>query len=134
MTHLDTSFLIDLMREKKRDRVGPARTLLGALHDEPLAMSLFARCELESGAERATDPVRERRQIADVCQGVWVVYPNEDFASLYGRTLAQLLRKGRDPGTMDLLIACAALAEEATLVTGNRKHFEHIPGLRIRSY
>lgn len=34
----------------------------------------------------------------------------------------------------DLLIACIVLAHRATLVTGNGKHFAHIPGLGIEDW
>jgi len=35
---------------------------------------------------------------------------------------------------MDLLIATAALVQEATLATRNRRHFERIPALRLLTY
>jgi len=35
---------------------------------------------------------------------------------------------------MDLLIACHAFAEKATLVTNNVKHFSAVPGLKIEQW
>jgi tRNA(fMet)-specific endonuclease VapC len=40
----------------------------------------------------------------------------------------------RRVGRPDLLIACIALARDATLVTRNRKHFRLIPGLRLDNW
>jgi tRNA(fMet)-specific endonuclease VapC len=37
-------------------------------------------------------------------------------------------------GTMDLKIACIALANDAILLTRNRSDFEHIPGLRVEDW
>jgi predicted nucleic acid-binding protein len=36
--------------------------------------------------------------------------------------------------TMDLLIAAAAVLEEAPLVTRNTRHFAKVPGLRVVGY
>jgi len=41
-----------------------------------------------------------------------------------------LERLGTPIGNMDLLIACHAVAEQATLVANNVKHFSAVPGLR----
>ena len=35
---------------------------------------------------------------------------------------------------MDLLIACQALAEDATLVTNNTREFERIEGLKLENW
>ena len=35
---------------------------------------------------------------------------------------------------MDLLIATAAVVDDVSLVTGNRRHFENIPGLEVLGY
>ena len=134
MTHLDTSFIVDLLRESRRGGSGPARALLSTLGDEPLGLSVFACCELEVGVERSHHPERERKKIADVCENVSLVYPDERLPRLYGKTLSRLLDAGRSISEMDLLIACTALADDATLVTGNRKHFDVVPRLRVLSY
>jgi tRNA(fMet)-specific endonuclease VapC len=43
-------------------------------------------------------------------------------------------RKLRKIGRADLLIACIALANRATLVTRNRKHFHQVPGLQVENW
>ena len=42
-------------------------------------------------------------------------------------------KKLKKIGRADLLIACIALAHQATLVTRNLKHFEQVPGLRLET-
>jgi tRNA(fMet)-specific endonuclease VapC len=37
-------------------------------------------------------------------------------------------------GHADLLIACIALAHDATLVTRNLRHFRHVPKLRVTNW
>jgi predicted nucleic acid-binding protein len=43
-------------------------------------------------------------------------------------------KKLKKIGRKDLLIACIALAHRATLVTRNRQHFQHVPGLRLEDW
>lgn len=51
MIHLDTSFVIDLIRESTRDKHGPAMALLKAHLKEECGISVFVQCEL-LGARR----------------------------------------------------------------------------------
>jgi tRNA(fMet)-specific endonuclease VapC len=43
-------------------------------------------------------------------------------------------KKLKKIGRADLLIACIALANRATLVTRNLKHFRLVPGLRVENW
>jgi tRNA(fMet)-specific endonuclease VapC len=43
-------------------------------------------------------------------------------------------KKVKKIGRADLLIACIALANRATLVTRNLKHFRLVPGLRVENW
>ena len=52
----------------------------------------------------------------------------------YGDIRWQLERQGCRIDSMDLLIGATALHEDLTLITGNVKHFERIPGLRIENW
>jgi predicted nucleic acid-binding protein len=133
VTHLDTSFLIDLLREHRR-KSGPATALLTQLAEEPLAISVFVACELEAGAARAQKPERERQRVATLTAAVSVVQTDERFAPMYGETLAKILDAGRAIATIDLLIAVTALLDKAPLVTKNHKHFDAVPGLRLITY
>lgn len=52
MIHLDTSFLVDLLRETSRNRPdGAVRFIDGLDADEVLGISVFVLCELMAGAE-----------------------------------------------------------------------------------
>jgi tRNA(fMet)-specific endonuclease VapC len=51
-----------------------------------------------------------------------------EFARLYAQ------RELRKIGNRDLLIAAIALANRATLVTRNLKHFRPIPGLKLENW
>jgi predicted nucleic acid-binding protein len=131
--HLDTTFVIDLLREARKSP-GPATQLLTELADQPLAISVFVLCELYAGAELSDDPSKERKGVQKLCAALILRVPDEKLALLYGQELATLQRSGRSVGTMDLLIAASALADGSDLVTRNLDHFQRFQGLRIRSY
>lgn len=132
--HLDSSFLIDLLREQARGRTGAATAFLETHASDRLLASVFVVCELEAGAARASSPDAERARLRALMQPLMASYPDERFAPEYGDLLSTLRARGRTIDTMDLLIATAAVVDRAALVTANRKHFESIPGLNLLDY
>ncbi len=134
MTHLDTSFVVDLLREAARGEEGPAHAVLDRLAEEELAVSVHVACELYAGAELADDPEVERTRVASLLKALQVVHTGDRFAPLYGALLAELRRRGETVSTMDLLIATAARTHEAAVVTRNTSDFERVPRLDVVSY
>lgn len=135
MIHLETSFLVDLLREQRRDRSGPASTFLEQLPEqEVLAVGVHVVCELMAGAHRADAPRGEVDRLTRLCDALVVHYPDGRFAGEYGRLLAAIREAGQSIDTMDLLIATAAVLDGAPLVTRNDRHFSKVPGLRLQRY
>jgi len=134
VTHLDTSFLVDLLRETARGGAGPALELLASLQDRELWISVFVACELQTGVELTRSPEAEISKIAELCSSLQVSFPDERFAPTYGRLLAWLQRRGETIASMDLLIATSAIVEEVPLITRNTKHFAKVPSLELLSY
>lgn len=134
MIHLDTSFLVDLLRESGRKEAGPATELLNDLGDEELAVSVHVACELYAGVELSAHSRRERGRVEELLSFLRLVPPAEAFAPRYGKLLASIQRRGDPVATMDLLIGTAALLDEAPLVTRNARHFLRIPGLEVIGY
>lgn len=135
MIHLDTSLLVDLYQETTRDRPGPAFEALESLHEgEILAVSVHVLCELRAGAEFWHRSLAEHEALDRLISGLLVVYPDERFGAVYGRAYAATRRSGRKIPPMDLLIATAALIDDAPLITRNVKDFSRVPGLRVIKY
>ncbi|HEY2940892.1 MAG TPA: type II toxin-antitoxin system VapC family toxin, partial [Vicinamibacteria bacterium] len=112
LTHLDTSFAVDLLRETRRRKPGPASAMRETLEDEELWISVHVACELFAGAALSRRPDDERQRILDFCDGLQIADPTAAFAQMYGRLLASLQRSGQTVGTMDLLIATAAMIDD----------------------
>lgn len=135
MIHLDTTFLVDLLREQRRDRFGPASTYLEGLpDDELLAVSVHVVCELMAGAMSSRAPSTELDRVTRLCAALVVQFPDHRFAPAYGRLLAKLDAAGTTMPTMDLLIGTAAMLDDAPLVTRNARHLQKIPGLTVHGY
>ena len=85
---------------------------------------------------RNTDPHRQihsytklQRQIEVLAS--WVILPlDSESAEMF----LNFRRQGVRIGTMDLKIACIALAHDATLLTRNATDFAKVPGLRFKNW
>jgi predicted nucleic acid-binding protein len=81
------------------------------------------------GSEELVERIRDL-----VLTGLAVLAFDQRAAELYGRLRAQLERDGRRLAEPDLRIASIALARDLTLVTGNVKHFQRVPELRVENW
>lgn len=61
---------------------------------------------------------------------VAVIGFDEECARTFGKTRAEMLRRGVDTNPVDLMIASVALVYDLSLVTNNTKDFQNIPDLR----
>ena len=59
---------------------------------------------------------------------------DEAAARRYGESRAELERRGTPLGDADLRIGSIALARGLTVVTGNVRHFQRIPGLAVENW
>ena len=135
MIHLDSSALIDLLQEEQRERPGPTFEALEGLDEaETLGVSVHVVCELRVGAELSKRALKEQERLDELLSPLIVVYPDARFAPVYARLVASIHRSGRKIAVMDLLIATAAIVEDAALMTRNTKDFSRVPGLRLISY
>ena len=133
MICVDTTFLVDLWREKGHPS-SPARTLLASHPGEDFAVPAHAAGEfLEGGA------VVSRQRLADSLQFLRLFRIGEvdvETALRYARIVSKLRRGAALAGRSkpDLWIAAWAAQHSAPLATRNTKHFGDIPGLALISY
>lgn len=65
---------------------------------------------------------------------IWVLPFDQEAAEEYGRLRAYLEAQGTPIGQADTQIAAIALANDLTVVTGNVRHFERVPGLTVENW
>jgi predicted nucleic acid-binding protein len=90
--------------------------------------------EILYGAARVGRPglVEQLRTLVTTAHAVLPF--DEAAAGVYGPLRSELERVGRRLDGPDLRIAAIALSRDLTLVTGNVRHFERVPGLRIENW
>ena len=86
--------------------------------------------ELFKGAFRSAAREKWLRRIEDeVLPLLTVLAYDAAVARTYGEIRATLENSGEMPGEADLMIAATALTHGLTVVTGNLRHFQRVPGL-----
>ncbi len=131
---LDTSFVVDLMREANSGSGGRATAKIDALGSARLRLPLFALCELQAGVAASKHPEQELARLERLTAYMEVVYPSSGFAALYGEAAAALRRQGTPIPTMDLLVAVLAKAESEPVLTADVEHFRRVPGVIVEEY
>jgi predicted nucleic acid-binding protein len=118
---------------KPRPSVLYARWLRSIVREEQYTSAVVAG-ELFKGAYRSAASTKWLRRIEGVVLTAVTVLPYDvNVARIYGQIRAELESKGKLPGEADLQIAATALYHDLELVTGNLRHFERVPGLRINA-
>ncbi len=88
--------------------------------------------ELFAGAYRQDASARHLTNIEErVLASVTVIPYDAAAARIYGRLSADLSEAGPPLAVSDLQIAATALHHDLELVSGNLRHFERVPGLRL---
>lgn len=126
---LDSCFLIDLQREKRAGREGPASRFL-ALHGE-VAFSLSVIVAMEFCEGFSDGDLWGARGFLDLFQRVPV---DDQVAFRASRIRRQLRETGRLVPDNDILIAATALESGEPLVTKNIDHFGRIDALQLLDY
>jgi tRNA(fMet)-specific endonuclease VapC len=136
MACLDTSVLLDLTGRggKRRQRLARARITALNAEGELLVTTRFNVAELKVGVWRSRDPERERDAVRRLLAPLGILEFDARAADAFGAIVATLKERGRPIGDMDALIAAVALSQDQRLVTGNPKHFQQVPDLRVETY
>jgi tRNA(fMet)-specific endonuclease VapC len=102
-------------------------------HAEQLCVSVMTAAELRFGAVKAGRADLARLVEAYLARVTILDWP-ESATLHYARIRAKLESRGTPIGNMDLLVACHAVAEQATLVTNNLRHFAGVPEFKVEQW
>jgi len=109
---------------------GQAEGLGKALEHKPFCISVITEAELRFGMARRAVHASLRILIENLLLTTDIRRWTSACAERYGPLRAELDALGKPLAPMDLLIAAHALAEECTLVSGDRV-FAQVPGLKV---
>ena len=131
---VDTSFIVELLREQNAKHRGPATSKLESIRHIKLQIPLFVLCELQAGALQSSNPEAQIAGIKRLVEYLEPVYPAQGFAAAYGEIAVLLRRRGTPIPLMDLLIATLVKCHGSPILTRDRAHFESVPGVVVESF
>ncbi len=119
----DSDVLIDFLRGHGEG----ARRVAGELSARSLSTTAITAFELRSGAHSA----RQRNAVNTLLEAMTILSFGLEEARLAADIRQHLESDGRSIGMADYLIAAICLANDAVLLTRNRKHFERVKDLKL---
>jgi tRNA(fMet)-specific endonuclease VapC len=126
---LDTTVLVDLQRELRRQLPAAATRLLETSGDVPVFITFVTWMEFAEGFGDDNREACER-----FLRSFQVLWPDAETAWRAAR-VSRALRASGDPiGDHDLWIAALALQHGHAVASRNEPHFRRVPGLSFRSY
>lgn len=101
---------------------------------DDISTTWVTAAELFYGAARSTRPVESAATVVRLLNTLPVLGPDLASARLFGEVKGRLAAAGQIVADADLFIASLALSRGAIIVTGNRRHYERIPGLVLEDW
>lgn len=121
---IDANVVIDYLRGKNN--------LLSQLMDEEVvSISVIVIGELIFGAENSIQIKKHLSQVEELLSKVNIIGIDYETAMIYGKTRADLRKKGTPIPENDIWIAAIAMQHNLTLIT-NDKHFANINLLQYK--
>ena len=127
---LDTSFIIDLMRNDQESIKKIAGLKKTSTNLMSTTLSVF---EIWQGIEDL-ESEEKKDKIVKFLSSIGFLTLDVASAKKAGTIYAKLRRNGIDIGAVDSLIGAIALLHNQTILTRNVKHFNRIEDLKVESY
>ena len=128
MKLLDTNICAGILRGKREIINGYLRNAGN------VAMPSMVLGELYYGVVKSRDHEKNRRILSELCSVIPTIQTTDQIMKKYGELRANLETKGTRVEDADLIIAATAIVHNATLVTGNIRHFARFNELSIENW
>jgi tRNA(fMet)-specific endonuclease VapC len=119
----DSDVLIDFLRGHGKGAEHVAREL----ETRALATTSVTAFEVRSGAHSP----KHRKAVDSLLEAMTILPFGTEEATIAAEIRKDLERGGRPIGMADYMIAAICIANEGTLLTRNRKHFERVEALAL---
>ena len=118
---IDSDVLIGYLKNVEK-----YRGVLDKIDDKDKSTSVINIGEILEGF-----PENKYQQFKEFTESFTILGLNWEEMSEFAKLRAGLRKEGNLIDNMDLLIAATCLVNKLTLITGNVKHFQRLPGLKI---
>jgi tRNA(fMet)-specific endonuclease VapC len=125
---LDTNTASSVLKGKPR-----VLARLAAETPERVCLSVVTEAELLFGVAKRPEARKLRVAVDEFLAAIEVLAWSSATARRYATIRAELERRGKPLGALDLLIAAHAVQHDAVLVTNDRA-FSAVPGLRLEDW
>lgn len=98
------------------------------------AISSITLSELWYGVFKSKKQKENKAALTSFLQPFEVIYFDDKAAEIYGLIRSKLESDGNLIGSMDLLIAAIALANNLILLTNNEREFKRVPKLKVENW
>lgn len=102
--------------------------------DDDVVTTWVTAAELHYGAAKSKWPDKNRLLVQRFLVTLQILGLDEASVQIFGEAKALLEQRGTRLDDADLLIGAIAAANRAIVVTGNRRHYERIPGVMIENW
>jgi len=119
---IDSDILIGYLKN-----IEECRNLLDKIDDKDKSTSIINIGEILEGF-----PENKYQQFREFVETFTIWGLNWEEMREFAKLRAELRKQGNLIDNMDLLVAATCLVNKLTLITGNVKHFQRIPGLKIK--
>ena len=99
-----------------------------------IGISVVTVSELEYGVAKSSRMQENQQRLDAFLAPFDLLSYTAEAVRTYGAVRADLEKRGKVIGPLDMLIAAQALTEELILVINNEREFKRIPGLRIENW
>jgi tRNA(fMet)-specific endonuclease VapC len=123
---LDTSVIIDILRGDES-----LKSKIASVAPEHLCITPLILAELFKGVYLAQRQAEALRLVEEFVHSTEILEFNEHACRIFGQRYGELVKQGKQPPEMDLMIASVVIAHNAVLITRNPKDFTNIKGLKV---
>jgi len=127
---LDTNICIYIIKKHPESVLKKFKTeMMGNI-----AISSITLAELRYGVQKSHHQQKNKSALDEFIVPLEIFSFDENAAEYYGYIRADLEKKGKIIGSLDMMIAAHALSLGAILVTNNKKEFLRVPKLTIEDW
>lgn len=127
---LDTNTCIYIIKKKPIEVIKKLKTN----SKKDIYISSITIAELEYGVAKSTYPEKNKISLIEFLSIYNILNFGANDAFEFGIIKADLTKKGKIIGPMDLLIAAQAKSKKLILVTNNVKEFQSVEGIKIENW
>jgi tRNA(fMet)-specific endonuclease VapC len=102
--------------------------------DDDVVTTWITAAELYYGAAKSAAPEKNSELVTKFLGTLPVLGLDAASAQIFGEAKALLERQGQRLADADLFIGAIAAAKNATVVTGNTRHYARIPGVTLEDW